>query len=119
MAALGCLAMQTPGRVVLTAAQGRQQVLAELLGATSRRHPPWLESPFYCNYGFNLSGGRCVARAHAGPRSARRPQRRGGGTAGGALPGAGTPQRARLHCAASQPPRAPRLVRSRWRPSSS
>lgn len=56
--------------VVPADTQGRQHVLAELLGATSRRHPPWFESPFYCNYGFNLSGGR---RARAGPRSARRP----------------------------------------------
>ncbi|KAL4421498.1 hypothetical protein ABPG75_010789 [Micractinium tetrahymenae] len=38
--------------------EGRQQVLRELLGAASWRHPPWIEPPFHCNYGFNLSIGK-------------------------------------------------------------
>ncbi|KAL4426140.1 hypothetical protein ABPG77_007422 [Micractinium sp. CCAP 211/92] len=38
--------------------QGRQQALKKLLGKASWRHPPWIEPPFLCNYGFNLSVGK-------------------------------------------------------------
>lgn len=38
--------------------QGREEVLQQLLGPANWRCPPWIDSPFHCNYGFNITGGR-------------------------------------------------------------
>lgn len=33
-------------------------MLKELLGAARWKQPPWIEPPFHCNYGVNLSVGK-------------------------------------------------------------
>lgn len=42
---------------LVTTLEGRTEVLKQLLGSVDEEDPPFIEPPFYCDYGYNIHMG--------------------------------------------------------------